>query len=188
MSDDWKEIEKIQQELNQLSQKQVELSKDHQQQFFLYRWLQGPDPELQAVKEEIAHLKTREVEYLKILQAAASVPPPVEEKDWSKSRFYSKHLAELGLVTPAEQISTVSGGMVGLGYSVSNFYRSHHLFKLTHCKEKTEEWTYHWARSRATPEQIELASYWIGRLQFRGFAALGAPLLFVFYMWSKRRQ
>jgi len=200
MSDDWKEIEKIQQELNQLSQKQVELSKDHQQkvnslekQKTLYQHLFGqpplqPDPELQAVNSKIQDLKEDKRRLYDILQAAASVPPPVEEKDWSKSRFYSKHLAELGLVTPAEQISTVSGGMVGLGYSVSNFYRSHHLFKLTHCKEKTEEWTYHWARSRATPEQIELASYWIGRLQFRGFAALGAPLLFVFYMWSKRRQ
>ena len=61
-------IEKIQQELKQLSQKQLELSKAHQQQFFLYRWLQGPDPELQSVKEEIARLDKREVEYLKILQ------------------------------------------------------------------------------------------------------------------------
>jgi hypothetical protein len=39
-------IEKIQQEFKQLSQKQLELSKSHQQQFFLYRWLQRPDPEL----------------------------------------------------------------------------------------------------------------------------------------------
>jgi hypothetical protein len=49
----------------------------------LYRWLQGPDPELQSVKDEIEDLKTREVEYLKILQAAASAPPAVPEKDWS---------------------------------------------------------------------------------------------------------
>jgi hypothetical protein len=26
---------------------------------------------------------------------------------------------------------------------------AHHLYKLTHCKEKTEEWTYHWVE----PEQ-----------------------------------
>ena len=72
---DDEKIENIQKQLKQLSQKQLELSKSHQQQFLLYRWLQGPDPELQAVKEEIAHFKTREVEYLKILQAKASIPP-----------------------------------------------------------------------------------------------------------------
>ena len=68
MSDDKIEIEKIKQELKQLSQRQLELSKSHQQRFFLYRWLQGPDPELQSVNDEIAHLKTRELEYMKILQ------------------------------------------------------------------------------------------------------------------------
>ena len=50
-------IEKIQQELKQLSQKQVKLEKNHQQQFFLYRWLQGPDPELQAALSKIEDLK-----------------------------------------------------------------------------------------------------------------------------------
>jgi hypothetical protein len=92
-------------------------------------------------------------------------------------------------VTPSEQLNAYSlfvAGIVGLGYSVSNFYAAHHLFKLAHCTEKTEQWTHHWARSRATPQQIEMASYWIGKLQFRGFAGLGAPLLFVVYLWSKR--
>jgi hypothetical protein len=68
MSDDRKEIEKIQQELKQLSQRQVELSKTHQQQFFLYRWLQGPDPELQSVNNEIEDLKEQRLAYFKILQ------------------------------------------------------------------------------------------------------------------------
>jgi hypothetical protein len=100
-------------------------------------------------------------------------------------------LAKFGLITPAEQFNaytSFAGGMVGLGYAASNFYRAHHLFKLTHCKEKTEEWTYHWARARVTPQQIELASYWIERFKFRGFLGLGPPSLFVFYMWSKRKQ
>jgi hypothetical protein len=120
-----------------------------------------PDPELQAVKEEIAHLKTREVEYLKILQAAACIRPPVPEVDWSDGPNYLKRLAKFGLITP---------------------------FKLTHCKEKTEEWTYHWARARATPQQIEMASYWIERFKMRGYLGLGPPLLFLVYMWSKRKQ
>ncbi len=61
-------IREIQQELKQLSQKQVELSKAHQQQFFLYRWLQGPDPELQSVKDEIADLKEQRSRIYDILQ------------------------------------------------------------------------------------------------------------------------
>jgi hypothetical protein len=184
-------IEKIQQELKQLSQKQVELLKSHQQQFFLYRWLQGPDPELQAVISEITRLEKDKDNYFKILQAAASIPPPVPEVDWTKSPLYWKRLANFGLITPAEQFNaytSFAGGMVGLGYAASNFYRAHHLFKLTHCKEKTEEWTYHWARARATPQQIELASYWIERFKMRGYLGLGPPLLFVVYMWSKRTQ
>jgi len=151
----------------------------------------SPDPELQSVKDEIAHLERDKENYFKILQAAASIPPPVPEVDWSKSPFYWKRLAKFGLITPADQFNaytSFAGGMVGLGYAASNFYRAHHLFKLTHCKEKTEEWTYHWARARATPQQIELASYWIERFKFRGFLGLGPPLLFVFYMWSKRKQ
>jgi len=44
------------------------------------------------------------------------------------------------------------------------------------------------ARARATPQQIELASYWIERFKMRGFLGLGPPLLFVVYMWSKRKQ
>jgi len=184
-------IEQIQQELKQLSQKQVELSKAHQQQFFLYRWLQQPDPELQAVISEITRLEKDKDNYFKILQAAASIPPPVPEVDWTKSPLYWKRLAKFGLITPAEQFNaytSFAGGMVGLGYAASNFYRAHHLFKLTHCKEKTKEWTHHWARARATPQQIELASYWIERFKVRGYLGLGPPLLFVVYMWSKRKQ
>jgi len=191
MNDEKIEIKEIQKKLEQVSQKQVELEKAHQQQFFLYRWLQGPDPEVLSVKEEIVRLDRDKENYFKILQAAASIPPPVPEVDWSKSPLYWKRLAKFGLITPAEQFNaytSFAGGMVGLGYAASNFYRSHHLFKLTHCKEKTEEWTYHWARARATPQQIELASYWIERFKFRGFLGLGPPSLFVFYMWSKRKQ
>jgi hypothetical protein len=61
-------IEKIQKKLEQLSQKQLELQKTHQQQFFLYRWLQGPDPELESVKDEITRLEKDKDNYFKILQ------------------------------------------------------------------------------------------------------------------------
>ena len=184
-------IEQIQQELKQLSQKQVELSKAHQQQFFLYRWFQGPDPELESVNSQIEDLKEDKRRLYDIRQAAASAPTPVPEVDWSKSPLYWKRLTKFGLVTPADQLNAYTffaGGMVGLGYAASNFYRAHHLFELTHCTPGTEQWTHHWARARATPQQIELASYWIERFKFRGFLGLGPPLLFVFYMWSKRKQ
>ena len=62
------EIKEIQQELKQLSQKQVELSKAHQQQFFLYRWLQQPDPELQSVISKIEDLKEDKRRLYDILQ------------------------------------------------------------------------------------------------------------------------
>jgi hypothetical protein len=100
-------------------------------------------------------------------------------------------LTKFGLVTPAEQFNayaTFAGGIVGLGYAFSNFYKAHHLFKLTHCTPGTEQWTHHWARAKATPQQIELASYWIGRFKLRGFAALGAPLLFAAYLGSRKKM
>jgi hypothetical protein len=151
----------------------------------------SPDPELQSVKDEIENLQEDKRRLYDILQAAASIPPPVPEVDWTKSPLYWKRLTKFGLIRPAEQLNaytTFACGIIGIGYSFSNFYRAHHLFKLTHCTPKTEQWTHHWARARATPEQIYLASYWIGKLQFRGFAALGGPLVFVLYMWSKRKQ
>jgi hypothetical protein len=73
-------IKEIQQELKQLSQKHLELERTHQQrlksheeQKTLYQHLFGkpplqPDPELQSVKDEIKHLRERELEYIKILQ------------------------------------------------------------------------------------------------------------------------
>ena len=97
-------IKEIQQELKQLSQKQVELSKSHQQRFFLYRWLQGPDPELQAVISKIENLKEDKRRLYDILQAAASIPPPVPEKDWSKSPFYSHTLKSWNFDYPVDQM------------------------------------------------------------------------------------
>jgi hypothetical protein len=61
-------LEKIQQEIKQLVQKQVELEKAHQTKSLMYRWLQEADPELLAVKNEIARLEKDEDNYFKILQ------------------------------------------------------------------------------------------------------------------------
>jgi hypothetical protein len=98
-------LELIEQEIKQLSTKQLELVKANQQQVktyeqqkTIYQQLFGqpplpPDPELEAINTLITDLKRREGEYFKVIQAAASVPPPPTlalEKDWSKSPFYSK--------------------------------------------------------------------------------------------------
>ncbi|KAI8892584.1 hypothetical protein BC833DRAFT_625681, partial [Globomyces pollinis-pini] len=75
-NDEKAEIKEIQKKLEQLSEKQVELEKTHQQQFFLYRWLQGPDPELKSVNSKIEDLKEDKRRLYDILQAAASIPAP----------------------------------------------------------------------------------------------------------------
>jgi hypothetical protein len=122
-------IKEIQQELNQLSQKQVELSKAHQQQFFLYRWLQGPDPELQAVISKIEDLKEDKRRLYDILQAAASVPPPVPEKDWSKSPFYSHTLKSWNFDYPVDQMGFYVTTLTGVGIVSKALWRSWNIKK-----------------------------------------------------------
>ncbi len=122
-------IEKIQQELKQLSQKQVELSKAHQRQFFLYRWLQGSDPELQSVISEIDRLERGKENYFKILQAAASIPPPVPEKDWSKSLFYSRTLKSWNYDYPADQMGFYVTTLTGIGVMSKALWRSWNIKK-----------------------------------------------------------
>ena len=132
-------IKEIQQELKQLSQKQVELSKAHQQQFFLYRWLQGPDPELESIKEEIAHLKARELEYIKVLRAAASVPKPEPEKDWSNSLFYSHTLKSWKYDYPADQMGFYVTTLTGVGILSRALWRSWNIKKAAELLEKGVE-------------------------------------------------
>ena len=115
-------IKEIQQELKELSQKQVELSKAHQQQFFLSRWLQGPDPELESVKEDKRRLYD-------ILQAAASVPPPAPEKDWSKSPFFSHTLKSWNFDYPVDQMGFYVTTLTGIGIVSKALWRSWNIKK-----------------------------------------------------------
>jgi DNA repair exonuclease SbcCD ATPase subunit len=57
-------LEKIQEELKQLSQKQLEMDKA---QPFFYRLL-ATNPDLKAIKVEIARLEKREGELYKVIQ------------------------------------------------------------------------------------------------------------------------
>jgi hypothetical protein len=80
MSDDRTELKAIQQEIKQLSQKQLGMVEDYQQQVklyekqkTLYQKLFGqpplqPNPKLEAIKVEIQDLKKREENYFKVIQ------------------------------------------------------------------------------------------------------------------------
>ena len=141
MNDEKIEIKEIQKKLEQLSQRQLELSKAHQlrvksheEQKTLYQRLFGqpplqPDPELQSVKDEIARLERDKDNYFKILQAAASIPPPVEEKDWSESPFYSHTLKSLNFASPADQMGLYVTTLTGIGIVSKALWRSYNIRK-----------------------------------------------------------
>jgi hypothetical protein len=169
-------IEKIQQELKELSQKQLELAKSHQRQFFLYRWLQGPDPELQSVKDEIARLDRREQEYLKILQAAASIPPPVEEKDWSKSPFYSHTLKSWNFDYPVDQMGLYVTTLTGFGIMSKAIWRSWNIKKAAEMLNngvESEMLSFHRHFSGLNNEQLKDARMMRQAVKLKAFAITG---------------
>jgi hypothetical protein len=139
MNDD--KIEKIQQELKHLSQRQVKLVKAHQQnvkayeqQKTLLQYIFGqpplkPDPELQSVKDEIEDLKEDKRRIYDILQAAASVPRPVPEKDWSKSPFYSHTLKSWSFDYPVDQMGFYVTTLTGIGIVSKALWRSWNIKK-----------------------------------------------------------
>jgi uncharacterized membrane protein (DUF106 family) len=67
--DDRTELKAIQEELKQLSQKQLEMEKA---QPFFYRWL-ATNPDLKAIKTEIADLKERERRIYNILEVIQNI-------------------------------------------------------------------------------------------------------------------
>ena len=148
-NDDKIEIEKIQKKLEQLSQKQVELSRAHQQrvksheeQKTLYQHLLGqqpplqPDPELEAVKEEIENLKEQRRRLYDILQTAASLPPPVPEFDWSKSPFYSHTLRSYKFDYPVDQMGFYITTLTSITLVSKALWRSWNIKKAAEMLEK----------------------------------------------------
>ncbi len=63
-------LEVIEQEIKQLSAKQLELIKQHQKKPFYYRWLTSPDPDLEAINTQIAELKQDKKELYKVIQVS----------------------------------------------------------------------------------------------------------------------
>jgi hypothetical protein len=139
MNDDRKELKLIQEKLDQLSTKQLELVKANQQQVktyeqqkTIYQQLFGqpplpPDPELEAINTQITDLKGREGEYFKVIQAATSVPPPPTlalEKDWSKAPFYSKTLKTWNFDYPVDQMGFYLTSLTGIGIISKAFWKT----------------------------------------------------------------
>jgi hypothetical protein len=131
-----KKVEKIQQRLEVLLQRRLELERAHQKKFFLNRWLEQEDPELLAVNYEIAQLERRELEYLKILQNEASSAR--KEKDWTKSPFYSHTLKSFNFDYPLDQIGFYLTSLTGIGIISKSIWRSWNIKKAVEMLEKGE--------------------------------------------------
>ncbi len=89
----------------------------------------SPDPELQSVKEEIEDLKEEKRRLYDILQAAASIPPPVPEKDWTKSPFYSHTLKSWNLDYPVDQMGFYVTTLTAIGVLSKGLWRSWNMKK-----------------------------------------------------------
>ena len=163
--------------LEQLSQKQLDLQKTHQQQFFLYRWLQGPDPDLQSVNDEIARLEKDKDNYFKILQAAASIPPPVLKKDWSKSPFYSHTLRSWNYDYPPDQMGFYVTTLTGIGIVSKAFWRSWNIKKAAEMLEKgggeSEMLSFHRHFSGLNNLELKYQVVWRRFLKLKALAVAG---------------
>ena len=88
-----------------------------------------PDPELESVNSKIQELKEDKRRVYDILQAAASVPPPVPEKDWSSYPFYSQTLKSLNFNYPVDQLGVYVTSLTGLGMVSKALWKSYNVGK-----------------------------------------------------------
>ena len=122
-------IERKSKRFNKKSSNSPKSNSTHHQQFFLYRWFQQPDPELESVNAEIARLEKDKDSYFKILQNAALIPPPVPDKDWTKSPFYSHTLKSWNYSYPADQMGFYVTTLTGVGLVSKALWRSWNIKK-----------------------------------------------------------
>ena len=142
----------------------------------LYRWLQGPDPELQAVKEEIEDLKEQRRRLYDILQAAASIPPPVPEKDWSKSPFYSHTLKSWNFDYPVDQMGFYVTTLTGIGIVSKALWRSWNIKKAAEMLDngvESEMLSFHRHFSGLNNEQLKDARMMRQAVKLKAFAFTG---------------
>ncbi|KAJ2993949.1 hypothetical protein HDV02_001950 [Globomyces sp. JEL0801] len=167
--------------------------KDYEQQKSLYQRLFGqpplhpdpellvdpelsPDSELQFVKDEIARLERDKENYFKILQNAASIPPPVEEKDWSKSPFYSHTLKSWKFDYPVDQMGFYVTTLTGIGIVSKALWRSWNIKKAAEMLNKgveSEMLSFHRHFSGLNNEQLKDARMMRHAVKLKAFAFTG---------------
>jgi hypothetical protein len=204
MSDYSQDIDNIRQELKEISQKRLVLVEDHQQrvkayeqQKTLYQQFFGqphlpPDPILEAINSEISHLQIREVEYIKILQAAASVTPPVPGNDWTKSPFYSHTLKSWNYNYPADQMGFYLTCLIGIGTVSKGLWQSWNIKKAAEMLENGEEsdmLSFHRHFSGLNNEQLKGAKMMRQVVTLKAFAFAGLMISgFSAYVQLKNRH
>jgi hypothetical protein len=197
-------IKEIQQELKELFQKRLVLAEAQQQrvktceqQKTLYQQLFGQpplpsDPKLEAINSEIAHLQRRELEYIKVLQAAASVPPPVPETDWTKSPFYSHTLKSWNYDYPVDQMGFYLTSVTGIGLVSKALWRSWNIKKAGEILEKGVEsdmLPFHRHFSGLNNEQLKDARMMRQAVTLKAFAYAGLMISgFSAYVQLKNRD
>ena len=147
------------------------------------------DPELQSVNSKIQDLIEDKRRLYDILQAAASIPPPVPEMDWSKSLFYSKTLQKLtGATTPFEQYG-LYGSIIGGVFLISrSLFRSYHALKAIKFPPESEERLFHSFLAGANGEQLRHAKVFAHRLRTRGvLGGILLPIGFISYIVQKHQ-
>ena len=180
-----KKLDLIDQELRQLSAKQLELVKAHhlQNQFdqhhmTMYQHLFGQssplsDPDLDAIHTQICDLDKDKENYFKIMQAAASAPPPVLEKVQPRSSFYSDSIRKIfGAETQSEQYAIYASITGGLIIMTRFLFRSYHTLKAIEFEPESQERAFHKVLSRATEEQLVDAKLFARRLVKKGIRGI----------------
>lgn len=167
--------------------------KDYEQQKSLYQRLFGqpplhpdpellvdpelsPDPELQSVNSQIEDLKEQRRDYFKILQAAASIPPPVPEMDWSKSPFYSDTLKSWNFDYPVDQMGFYVTTLTGIGIVSNALWRSWNIKKAAEMLDngaESEMLSFHRHFSGLNNEQLKDARMMRQAVKLKAFAFTG---------------
>ncbi len=195
-------LEVIEEKLDQLFAKQLELviayqkqAKAYEEQKTFYQKLFGQpplpsDPKLEAINTQIADLKEDKRRIYDIIQAAASVPQPEPEKDWSKSFLYSHSIRRMfGAETPFEQYGLYASITGGTLIIIRSVFRSHHAMKAVEFAPRTDDRRFHSYLARATQEQLLDVKLFARRLRARGlFVGLLLPLGFISYILNKHSK
>ena len=114
--------------------------------------------------------------YFKILQAAASIPPPVPEKDWSKSPFYSHTLKSWYFDYPADQMGFYVTTLTGFGIVSKALWRSWNIKKAAEMLDngvESEMLSFHRHFSGLNNEQLKDARMMRQAVKFKAFAFTG---------------